>query len=1337
MKEVMNKISVPKGNLTREAIDSLRGYVYQIYQSALAWIELEPDEFLFLEVAEDYSVVANDSLRGVQVKETSHSVTINSEDIIASIDSFVDLRQKNPKLKVELRHLTTSIIGKEKSAAHRIGNKPILETWRALAKVGDVKPLKKILDASKLSKKTKGYIRNLNDTEFREDFLKRIHFDCGAPDSKYIVRLLRSKLLELLMKRGGVHSQLDGCLSNLLFVLLQKAVKKEDRFVDRDLLEELLTRSTQIPVNRAQFEEQSNLINKVLQASAPQTKNMVTTRLVKPRPIDEVPFPPAIANRTSEIDNIISSLTRYGLSWIFGSAGVGKTIGAKIAARRLGGNWAGINLRSLNADQVNAVLSVAIDRLTKQKIDGFLIDDLECVFEPYIVDMLLYLKTICYQKDLLLLFTSPRQLNPDFLFSANLPASIEQKLKEFTEKDILEILTGLNVKNSPDWVRYIHVVSGGGHPQLAIAAIQSMQKKGWDTKEFRTLDSLITGNPEMEQVRTQTRTRLLNELPEGGRKLIERLSLKSGSFQRDFVLDMAQIPPSVPDGGIVFDQLIGSWVDQQEIDRFALSPLLSNFAIKTLTDEQKREINFEIANSLIKGQLINPIEANSALLAAWSGKNTKVIVHLCMSVIVASQDHLQMIAPHLMMFTFMRTDTFAYDDDPNVSQMFRGAQLLLLCQNEEKRERMQKVLDRFEKESDRVENDAARISLSLLVYARLLIATPKFGALPNFWSLIHKVNVLLEDKNKLLPPELLLGESLGEIDGISAIGFMFLNQARQIKQISELLPTFEFLESCGQDFRLKLLKPYNDPDFSVDMLVASAWLKEHEANTIDPPSHSAVFARLEEYAVSWDHADLAVCCRKYRVIIIDEYGGDKEEALRLLDEGLEHYGKTNSELVRAKAKVLYRAEDHQGSLVLSKTLIDADVPLSKTEKAFLGRDAAISAEKQGDFETARRYYLYGSKAASKCDIPDMVPMQVGLKADAALTSWHAGDRETCLRDFISVLQELKEIDPESSLRAAHCQAISRHVLLWLNQDAAGEKKILGEGEETKIYPGIVSNPEPVSEIGNQFITPIEMAWYMLAKLENICCLDVGITRNLFDFLPKGPVFEGQFLISPSKIRKALILCDPSLFVTSLNEMIAGLAYAKMHDDYKKSFDIENVTYGSIPAPTLEQQTEFHDFTEQLVLCFVTNCIFKENTAAIDLLMKVLEKGQGSKVREDFLNSLRGRSPAVDYYTSFAVLLSTHMRAIYNNGTVTPLQVFELVLKVLQVADQTKNIDTITKPAFEWLNMKWSFMQKNQRFLLKNPAFYEKIINQKFISKDCLRVGQFNRSNACNTSHNGI
>jgi hypothetical protein len=1202
-----------------------------------------------------------------------------------------------------------------------------LEAWRKLSKTGDLVPLRKILDASKLSKQTKNYIRELDDTEFREEFLKRIHFDCGALDreeflkrihfdcgaldSRFLVRQLRSKLLKLVMERGGVNSQVDGCLSSILMTLLHKATQKTDRFVDRSTLEVLFERATQIPVNRAQFEAQNQLISKALAAaSVPQATNLVATRLAEPRPIDEVPFPAAIASRTIQIDNIVSSLTQYGVSWIFGTAGVGKTIGAKIAARRLGGNWASINLRGLNAEQVDAVLSGAIDTLTEQEIDGLLVDDLECPFEPHIVDMLLYLQAICDCADLLLLFTSPRPPSPDFLFSAKLPASIEQKLEEFSEQDIREILAGLGVHNA-NWAKYIHVVSGGGHPQLAIAVIQSMQNSGWDMNEFRTLNSLLGGNTAVEQVRARTRERLLNELPEGGRRLIERLSLKSGGFRRSFVLDMAQVAPEVPDGGIVFDRLVGSWVDQQERDRFALSPLLSNFAVNTLTDEQKREINFEIANSLIKGRSLDPIEANSALLAAWAGKNTQVIVHLCMAILGADQNDLEMIVPHLMMFTLMRTDVFAYEDDPAVSQMFRGAQLLLVCQEKTTRKKVTEILDRFEAESDRIENELVRTSMAFLVYTKLLLTEPKFGALPNFWDLVCKLDGLLENQDKHLPPELLGELAVQEMDGIPVVGLMFLNQARQIKLINELLPTFKFLNSCGQELRQKLLKPYSNPDFDVDMLVSGAWLSEHNASTIDPPSHSDVFARLEEFAKSWGHIDLAVCCRKYRAIIIDEYGGDKDQALLILDEGMELYGETNSELVRAKAKVLYRAEDHQGSLELSKALIEGDAPLSKTEKAFLGRDAAISAEKQCDYETARRYFLYGSYAAGNCNIPYMAPMRVGLMADAALASWHAGDRETCLRDFVAVLQELNDIDPKSSLRAAHCHAVCRHVLLWLDQDATGKKRLLADGEETKIYPGVVSNPEPHSEIGERYITPIEMAWYMLATVENHSCLDVGITQSLTTFLPKGPVFEGQFLLTSSKMRKAFTLLDRVLFVAALRETVAEFAYVKEQGDYKNSLDIKNVTYGSPPVPTLEQQAGISDLTEQLVLCFVSNCIFAESVAELDQLIDALEEGQGFKVRKELLNSLRGHGSTTDYNTSVAALLVIHRHAIDQNGTLSPAQVFELALKALQVAGQTNNIRVVAKSAFEWLNAKWTFILEHQRFLLRCPAFHEKSINQ--------------------------
>ncbi len=1300
----MAEIPIPKGDPSREAIDALRGYVYQIYQSALAWIELESEELLFLEVAEDYAVAANDALKAVQVKETKHNVTINSDDIVASIDSFVELRQKNPELKVKLRHLTTSKIGKEQSAQYRIGDESTLESWRRLAKTGDVTPLREILGASKLSKKSKRYIQELSDLGFREEFLKRIHFDCGALESTYLVRQLRSRLLELVKKNGGMSTQADNLFDNILVTLFQKATQKQKdtRFVDRIILEELLEKATRISVNRTQFERQSQLLNEALSTSVLQDKGLAIARLLKLKPIDDVPFPKAIANRTTQIDNIVSSLTQYGVSWIFGAAGVGKTLGAKIAALRLGGNWGIISLRGLKAEQVEQVLSDIIDILAIQEIAGLLVDDLECPYESNVTDTLLYLLSVCNRSDILIIFTSPRRPSlEDFLYYADLPISIGERFAEFSKQDIREILIALNVDtNLKAWVAYIHVVSGGGHPQLTIAVIQNMKNNGWDVKELATLDSLLGKNAVVEQVRSKTRERLLRELPENSRRLIERLSLRLGGFKRNFVLDMAQITPEIVDGGILFEKFIGSWVDQQEGDKFSLSPLLNNLADNTLTNEQKEKVNFEIANSIIKERQIDPIEANSALFAARSGKNTQVIIHLCMSLLQLNKDDLEIIAPHLMILTYMRTDIFAYEDNPSASQIFRGAQLLLACHEKTRRKEISNILDCFIRESDRVEDELPRDYMILIVYSKLLLAETRYGALSEFWNLVLRLDELLEKQGEHLPLEL--------VDiGMPLVGFMFLNQARQIKSINDLLPAFEFINLSKMELRQRLLKPYDSPDIDIDTLVSGAWLSEHDEGTIDPSTHAEVFIQLEESAKSWDHIELAVCCRKYRVIIIDEYGKDKDQALAVLDEGLKLYGETNSELIRAKAKVLYRAEDHQGSLKLSEVLIEGNAPLSETEKAFLGRDAAISAEKQHDYERARKYFLYGSDAAGNCDITDMIVMQVGLMADAALASWHAGDRETCIHDFIEVLHRLKNIDSESSLCATHCHAICRHVLLWLDQDTTGEEHLLPDGEELNLYPGIVSNPEPSQEMRGRHITPLDMAWYLLASIENNSFLDVGINQNLETFLPKGSVFEGQLLLLSSKMRKAFALCNTTLIVEALREEISIYSYSK--DKGENSFDINSVTYGSLPTPTVEQQEAFFDFTEKRVLSFVSNCIFTRSTGQLNQFIISLKEEQGFKVRKEFLNCLRGDNSTTDYICSIATLLAQHLYAIDNNKILSPMLIFELGFKMLQVAIDVRSIKNIAESEFKWVQKNWILFLQEHYLMLSDPHLHAESI----------------------------
>ena len=205
----------------------------------------------------------------------------------------------------------------------------------------------------------------------------------------------------------------------------------------------------------------------------------------------------------------------------------------------------------------------------------------------------------------------------DFLFTCDLQTGIARTLSEFTEEDIQEIVAKYGVSNA-QWAKYIHLVSGGGHPQLAMASIQNMAASGWNPDELQTLDALLRESPAISEVRKRTRERLLKDMPESTRRLIERLSLKTGGFNRELAIDLGKLEPQISDAGIVLDTLIGPWVDQLEGDRFNLSPLLSGFAEKTLGTNEKEEIHSAIADSLTKKRSLDLIDMNSALLAAWS-----------------------------------------------------------------------------------------------------------------------------------------------------------------------------------------------------------------------------------------------------------------------------------------------------------------------------------------------------------------------------------------------------------------------------------------------------------------------------------------------------------------------------------------------------------------------------------------------------------------------------------------------------------------------------------------------------------------------------------------------
>ena len=88
----------PNADTARQAIHSIRGYEYQILAAALAWVDLEENGLIYLEVAEDYAHVVGGDIEAVQVKATcgSGAVTLNTPAVRDAIESFVDLAGQNP-----------------------------------------------------------------------------------------------------------------------------------------------------------------------------------------------------------------------------------------------------------------------------------------------------------------------------------------------------------------------------------------------------------------------------------------------------------------------------------------------------------------------------------------------------------------------------------------------------------------------------------------------------------------------------------------------------------------------------------------------------------------------------------------------------------------------------------------------------------------------------------------------------------------------------------------------------------------------------------------------------------------------------------------------------------------------------------------------------------------------------------------------------------------------------------------------------------------------------------------------------------------------------------------
>ncbi|MBD8653948.1 hypothetical protein IFT66_22945 [Rhizobium sp. CFBP 13726] len=244
----------PGGDATRRAIASLRGYTYQLYASAIAWLELEDGDSLWLEVAEDYATVAQNAIRAVQVKDTAASgtVTLRSQAVRKAIDGFVDLVERNKDKRVTLRFLTTSPVGMEQKLTDRPDGVEGLTYWRKAASDAPVTPLRDILLAEgTLSSRARAFVSARDDEALRADLLRNIHWDCGTGNIDELHQVLETRLIHF----GFNESRLPAAegtrlVQSVIVKVLQTTITGAPRCLKKADLPVLIDAATRISLPR-------------------------------------------------------------------------------------------------------------------------------------------------------------------------------------------------------------------------------------------------------------------------------------------------------------------------------------------------------------------------------------------------------------------------------------------------------------------------------------------------------------------------------------------------------------------------------------------------------------------------------------------------------------------------------------------------------------------------------------------------------------------------------------------------------------------------------------------------------------------------------------------------------------------------------------------------------------------------------------------------------------------------------------------------------------------------------------------------------------------------------
>jgi hypothetical protein len=806
------------------------------------------------------------------------------------------------------------------------------------------------------------------------------------------------------------------------------------------------------------------------------------------------------AMRAATVDQLLADVRGQPLVWLHGAHGVGKSMFARLMARRMSGRWLIVDLWPVRLDETSALAAWReLLRLSAgQPLDGIIIDDLVGAAARVLTPRLAALARTLAPSGARIIVTSHQPPSPAHLTDAGSTANASLTAPYFSEDDIAELVAlapAPPAEMIKGWSSMLYVTTGGGHPVLVAAKLASLRGRNWPNNALFE-DFATTPSAAVKLSREEARRHLLSSL----RELDQTRSLEAGQLLRragavfdrsddTLLLKLAAAEPALPNAGDAIAVLKGPWLEILPHDDVRVSPLIADIASDVPAATLKAWRRIAALHWLEKRTL----DERTLPLCFWNafwGKHDGVLMKLCEVMQTMERDKLRAAAPILATLSYLTTDGPIYQSHPLLNLYLRYLQFEI-ADAVDQLDIAGKVAERFLVEIDSI-GEPGMLLLAAAGPRILMSASADVGAalrmdyalrIRRAYPLVESISGgLIKEPLALLPPQF-----RPEMD---TADFLFATVVPHIRGSEDQLAAIETLDRLEPAVRNRFIDAIGAIYDGPSVFANSGWSHDQTENRDMRPA-LAIYDKIQRITAAWDRPDLTAEIWCARSVILDEGLDDKDTALAAIDTAIEELGALPT-LIRQKAKVLSHLERHGEATGLLLNIEDTVGAGSSLERGLALRDGGISAAKSGRFSDAIRLFEKAYEAFLKN--PDNAPVGASMLIEKALAQWRDGGKLEAILTAADALDAVEQFEPTASCQAERSHRFARAIVGLVYSDL--------ESTADQFTPpftfGQASQLESSSaKLMGLALKPLSDNWRVLAAAEARIGAELGIdTRSM-------------------------------------------------------------------------------------------------------------------------------------------------------------------------------------------------------------------------------------------------